>query len=45
MMLPDGSDVRSDQQNVNAVLSQMFDPEITLAEIAPDSPLLEEYWC
>ena len=44
IMLPDGSNVRSDQQNTNAILSRLFEREVTLAETAPDSPALEEYW-
>ena len=44
IMLPDGSDIRSDQQYTNASLSRFFEREVTLAETAPDSPALEEYW-
>jgi uncharacterized protein len=44
IMLPDGSDVTSDQPNANAVLSRFFEREVTLAKTAPDSPALEEYW-
>src|ERR1700687_3809812 len=43
IMLPDGSDVTSDQPNANAVLSRFFEREVTLAKTAPDSPALEEY--
>jgi uncharacterized protein len=44
IMLPDGTNVSSDQHNVNAVLSRFFGREVTLARTAPDSPSLEEYW-
>src|SRR5260370_18205372 len=44
IMLPDGSNITSDQPNVNAVLSRFFEREVTLAETAPESPALEEYW-
>jgi hypothetical protein len=44
IMLPDGSNMRSDQQNTNGILSRFFEREVTLAETAPDSPALEEYW-
>jgi uncharacterized protein YcbX len=44
IMLPDGSDIRSDQQNTKAVLSRFLEREVTLVETAPDSPALEEYW-
>ena len=44
IMLPDGSNVTSDQPNANAVLSRLFEREVTLAKTAPDSPALEEYW-
>ena len=44
IMLPDGNEVRSDQQNTNALLSDFFEREVRLAETAPDSPALEEYW-
>ena len=44
IMLPDGSDLRSDRKKTNAVLSRFFEREVTLAETAPDSPALEEYW-
>src|SRR5262249_57595825 len=40
----DGSDLRSDQPNMNVPLSRFFEREVTLAETAPDSPALEEYW-
>src|ERR1700694_1859901 len=36
--------LRSDQRNTNAILSCFFEREVTLAETAPDSPALEEYW-
>ena len=44
IMLPDGSETRSDEQNTNAILSHFFEREVTLAETAPESPALEEYW-
>jgi uncharacterized protein len=44
IMLPDGADIRSDQANTNAVLSRFFEREVTLAETAPETPALEEYW-
>ena len=44
IMLPDGSDIRSDQQNTNATLSRLFEQEVTLAKTAPESLALEEYW-
>src|SRR6201993_1212449 len=44
IMLPDGSEIRSDEQNTNAILSHFFEREVTLAETAPESPALEEYW-
>jgi hypothetical protein len=37
IMLPDGSDIRSDQQNTKAVLSRFFEREVTLVETAPTS--------
>jgi len=44
IMLPDGSNITSDQPDANAVLSCFFEREVTLAKTAPDSPALEEYW-
>jgi uncharacterized protein YcbX len=44
IMLPDGSNITSDQPGANAVLSRFFEREVTLAKTAPDSPALEEYW-
>ena len=44
IMLPDASDIRSDQQSTNGILSRFFEREVTLAETAPESPALEEYW-
>ncbi len=44
IMLPDGSNIRSDEPNANGILSRFFEREVTLAETAPDSPALEEYW-
>ena len=44
IMLPDGSNITSDQPNANAVLSRFFEREVTLAKTAPASPALEEYW-
>jgi uncharacterized protein len=44
IMLPDGNNLRSDQQNTNGMLSRFFEREVTLAGTAPDSPALEEYW-
>jgi uncharacterized protein len=44
IMLPDGSNLTSDQPNVNPVLSRFFEREVTLAKTAPESPALEEYW-
>jgi uncharacterized protein len=44
IMLPDGSNITSDQPNANAVLSRFFEREVTLAKTAPESPALEEYW-
>ena len=44
IMLPDGSNITSDQPNANAVLSHFFEREVTLAKTAPESPALEEYW-
>src|SRR5216683_400061 len=44
IMLPDGSNITSDQPNANAVLSRFSEREVTLAKTAPDSPALEEYW-
>src|SRR5258708_14656137 len=44
IMLPDGSNITSDQPNANAVLSRFFEREVTLAKTAPNSPALEEYW-
>ncbi len=44
IMLPDGSDMRSDRRNTNALLSHFLGREVTLSETAPDSPALEEYW-
>jgi uncharacterized protein len=44
IMLPDGSNIKSDQPNTNVILSRFFEREVTLSETAPDSPALEEYW-
>jgi len=44
IMLPDGSNLRSHEKTTNAVLSSFFGREVTLAETAPESPALEEYW-
>jgi uncharacterized protein len=44
IMLPDGSNITSDQPNANAVLSRFFGREVMLTKTAPDSPSLEEYW-
>jgi uncharacterized protein YcbX len=44
IMLPDGSNVTSDQPNANAILSRLFEREVTLAKTAPESAALEEYW-
>src|ERR1700746_3545747 len=44
IMLPDGSEIRSDERNTNAILSHFFERDGTLAETAPESPALEEYW-
>jgi uncharacterized protein YcbX len=44
IMLPDGSNISSDQHNASATLSRFFQREVTLAKIAPESPVLEEYW-
>jgi uncharacterized protein len=44
IMLPDGTNLRSDRTKTNAVLSRFFEREVTLAKTAPDSPALEEYW-
>jgi uncharacterized protein len=44
IMLPDGSNITSDQPNANAVLSRCFEREVTLAKTAPESAALEEYW-
>jgi uncharacterized protein YcbX len=44
IMLPDGSNITSDQHDTNAILSRFFEREVTLAKTAPDSPVLEEYW-
>ena len=44
IMLPDGTNITSDQHNTNAVLSRYFEREVTLTKTAPDSPSLEEYW-
>jgi uncharacterized protein len=44
IMLPDGTNITSDQPNASALLSRYFQREITLTKTAPDSPSLEEYW-
>jgi uncharacterized protein YcbX len=44
IMLPDGSNITSDQPNASAILSRYFEREVTLAKTAPESPVLEEYW-
>jgi uncharacterized protein len=44
IMLPDGSNITSDQPNANSILSRFFQREVTLAKSAPESPALEEYW-
>src|SRR2546430_11795801 len=42
IMLPDGSNIRSDEPNTNGILSRFFEREVTLAEIAPASPALAD---
>jgi uncharacterized protein len=44
IMLPDGTNITSDQHNASAVLSRFFERQVTLAKTAPDAPALEEYW-
>jgi MOSC domain-containing protein len=44
IMLPDGTNVTSDQHNASTVLSRYFERDVTLTKTAPDSPSLEEYW-
>ncbi len=42
--LPDGSSVNSEQANVDRVLSNALDRDVSLRSQAPDTPELEEYW-
>ena len=42
--LPDGSIATSKQHDVEQILSKVLGREVTLAESAPGSPSLEEYW-
>jgi uncharacterized protein len=44
IVLPDGSNITSDQPNANEILSRFFERDVTLAKTAPESPALEEYW-
>jgi uncharacterized protein len=44
ILLPDGSNITSDQPNANEILSRFFERDVTLAKTAPESPALEEYW-
>lgn len=42
--LPDGSEVRSDDPDVDRVLSEAVGRAVRLASAAPEAPRLEEYW-
>lgn len=42
--LPEGTAVTSDQEGVDAILSQVVGRGVTLARTAPKEPTLEEYW-
>jgi uncharacterized protein len=44
IVLPDGSNITSDQPNASEMLSRFFERDVTLARTAPESPALEEYW-
>jgi uncharacterized protein len=44
ILLPDGSNITSDQRNANEILSRFFERDVRLAKTAPESPALEEYW-
>ena len=42
--LPDGTEVTSASDNVNHVLSNVFDREVRLENVAPEALSFEEYW-
>ncbi len=42
--LPDGTEVTSEQGNLNQILSTVVGREVTFATTAPQAPSLEEYW-
>ncbi|MBI3667340.1 MAG: MOSC domain-containing protein [Acidobacteria bacterium] len=44
IMLPDGEIVRSEQGDVNEVLSRALERPVKLVSAAPQAPSLEEYW-
>lgn len=41
---PDGNRVSSEQANINQLLSQALDRDVTLQSGPPQRPVLEEYW-
>lgn len=42
--LPDGRVVRSDDAGVKSALSQALSRPVTLKQVAPEKPVLEQYW-
>jgi len=42
--LPDGTQITSDRSDLNQVLSNVFNREVTLETTPPETPSLEEYW-
>ncbi len=42
--LPDGTDVTSEQRDLNEILARVLDREVAFAATAPEAPSLEEYW-
>ncbi len=42
--LPDGTTVKSNDSNVNSILSDALGKEVRFISKAPDEPQLEEYW-
>ncbi len=42
--LPDGTTLSSSQRDIDGILSRCLGHPVTLAEVAPEQPMLEEYW-
>ena len=44
LTFPDGTSVRSDDRNVNDMLSRYCERDVILADTVPEAPLFEEVW-